>query len=207
VTDVNYFATTSSTLGAIYIDVTARFTIVSGSYFGFDTSGNLVASPSGVWIDNNGVDSVIGVDHRTSSLSGAYMQSNVFAPASTMIRIAATANNTIISGNYFGYHINGSILATSNANPGDGVNDQGEDVVMIGTNEDGLGDYLESNWFGCVAYESLSLLASKARISGNYFGFREVNHTSPATSSTASCHTGERILVQGDVLILGQLSS
>jgi len=203
-TDANYFATTSSNLGAVYIDVTAKFTIVSGSYFGFDTSGTLVPSPADIWIQNNGVNTIIGVDYATSSLFGAKHQRNVFAPANTIVSISSSANNTIVSGNYFGYDITGAALGTSYINAY-GVDDQGEDVVTIGTNEDGLGDSIESNWFGCIYWNSLLLRASKARISGNFFGYGIVNQTSPAVLNPVFCQNSgnQFIFTLGDAVILG----
>jgi len=152
-------------------------------------------------IYNAGIGTVIGVDYTTSSLPGAINQRNVFAPTNYSIIITVTASNTIISGNYFGYLITGAPYNTPKSYYGSGIRDNGSPMVIIGTNEDGVGDELERNWFGCL-YESLISNAGTSQISGNYFGFGTVNQTSPASLVPAFCPTAANmVFVTGDVIL------
>jgi len=156
--------------------------VISGSYFGFHPSGEVadIGNPSAIFIDVAGIDAVIGVDYATSSLPGAKNQRNVFASNAVNVRIESFANNTIVSGNYFGYTTTGAPSTSASSVYGYGVYDWGSPVVTIGTNEDGVGDDVEQNWFGCV-YRPVHLDASTARISGNYFGFgAPIKHLLPS---------------------------
>jgi len=205
VSDENYFACSKIQV-CITVASSATTTTISGSYFGFSIYGNIINSPAQTWISNSGYNTTIGVDHATSSQLGANRQRNVFAPTNTMIACQSPAPTAIISGNFFGYMTDGTSLGSAPSVLGYAI---GGGSAVIGTNEDGFGDDLERNWFGCVPKIAIytTITAVKYQISGNYFGFAVVGQT-PASLIPSYCHdnTTPWIDSAGDV-VLGNFPS
>lgn len=160
---------------AINVLPSARYTRISGNYFGFDQSGAQIPSPCTNWVAIGGDNVVIGVRYEIPFNSALIVQRNVFAPptaSGSMIHV--TGNITTISGNLFGYDSNGNASTlTVPAGGCNAINNQADSVMLVGTNVDTFGDYLEANWFGCVTASAVYEYTSSQSevIKGNYFGF------------------------------------
>jgi len=144
---------------------------------------------------------VIGVDPATSSTSGAVGQRNVFALPSNNNAVLIFDGSGVITGNSFGYTINGGTLTTA---PASTVAIYMKSTSwVIGTDGNNSGDDVESNWFGCVTQYGIYVAGSgPVTVAGNYFGFAVVGQTTPGVAQPAICSASNN-LVYGSRLTIG----
>jgi len=148
---------------------------ISGNYFGYDAAG-IPSSPGSHWITitSDGLNGdIIGVDPSTSDLPNAINQRNYFA-IPWIDSIGTQGAKTMIMGNWFGYDISGVPLnfAPTNSQTNIFIDIFNGMQLLIGTNNDGVGDSVESNWFAATTYKSINIqISSSATINGNHFGY------------------------------------
>ena len=183
----------------IDIGAGAQSTIITGSFFGYLTNGNIVSPPANIWIQDNGTNTLIGVDYAASSNALSFAQRNVFAwsdSGGAAITLQSSASQTTISGNWFGYSSTGAAVSSLSP-PSDSyaIQDKyGATNVRIGTNEDGMGDSVESNWFGCLTGGGIILSAGSSNIAGNFFGFNDAGQNAPGSGSDTRLHSIHELL-------------
>jgi len=185
---VNYFRGSS-------IDNLGTNTKISGCYFGFDPPGVLVLPYQfpNKWIFNLGLGTIVGLSyHGGPSNPAVAIERNIFAPALVSIYSSSSGATSSISivGNWFGYDLNGVALTNGFA---DAIAVRCDPLdpnspAQIGTNNDGINDDLESNWFGCVKDNYVTILDNcPTTISGNHFGYSSTLSSTGSTITTLSC--------------------
>jgi len=121
----------------------------------------------------------------------ASIQRNVFTQAtSSIIYSFGTATNLRVSGNYFGYDLNGGVSSFLLPPVSSAIKDVGTLGFLLGTDSDGFNDNLESNWFGCILGNTIDTSSPSAiyHISGNYFGFGQAG-SSAGTLPPSPCRS------------------
>jgi len=151
------------------------------------------------WIENQGDTTIIGVQPIFAIDPRASIQHNVFAPANISIVYSfGTATNLQVSGNYFGYDLNGGVSSLFPSPGSSAITDIGTlGIPLVGTNLDTYNDYLESNWFGCIPGTNIDTNSPSASytIRSNYFGFPQAGSTT-GTLLPLKCRTSGKITLK-----------
>jgi len=204
--DRNYFYSSGI---AVIIQPGAKNTLISGSYFGFDQTEayQSFVGPT-AWIQDEGDNTIIGVNPSTSSDSSAPIQGNLFSAVVLTSSILYGGNSTTISGNRFGYEPTTGLSPLSVSTSGMIISPIGSPtpcILTIGSNGDSSGDDKEGNWFGCssnIMSAAISLdSTTTVTIAGNYFGFNPAGSPNGMTVLPSLCQPQIWVLSSGDTVL------
>jgi len=166
----------------ISIEASAYYTSIAGNLFGYDRFNSL--SPIGVFIQDAGQNTIIGIDPTTTAHPLASNQKNTFTHASNCSIVYLTTQlfglSTVMS-NLFGYDQSGDVLLNQYPYP-----------CVLNVLSVSFVD-IESNWISCG---TLRLGSTSALVYNNYFGYPTYGDTTPSIGTDSITCNQRRAFIE-----------